>query len=874
MDDSFAAMMIGGVDSPRTLHGPGSHQTKVIPEESVVKTLLTHPGRRRTMGGRTGTIVVILLVLASLVSRTVAGHEEFVGPFASWRDLKRDYHAVGDGRADDTDALQRALDDLVRHEAACVLYVPAGTYRLTRTVKTVREAHTDCQGVSLLGEDPANTVFRWDGAKGETMLRWDAWYSRIGRLTFDGAGRSATALLYGPAFSTYNQTSDIIFRDLEAGLVLGGPGTHGQAENAILRCQFLRCGTGLQTVNWNSMDIWVWYCRFEDCGRSIHNVMGNWHAWRNVFLRSRISDLSAVNLMAFSVVENTSIGSHCFFDFDSGHTWGSPVSLTGNLVLDPTGEWAVRLGNAGPYLLVDNTFRLSETTRGVRMTWADQTLIGNTYSRAGAVEERGRFRRIAERVVGREEIATTPPALPPPPRRRRRQVIEVPAGSGGDAIQRAIDRAAGLTGQRPVVHLPMGRYRVSRTIVIPSGSDLQLAGDGGAETATRLDWTGPSPGVVLRLEGPARATLRDFYVHAAGACGLIVEDADQERGRIFADQLNVNGATDQKNGRTAALRVRGLEGTDVLLRALQGSGHGGAWIDVVGGPAGLEARNQISVFTGATGSAAGQYDVRGGGRLVVRGVYHERSSSALTGLRLADCGELSIDATRFSYATSATSPTIAAIGFHGRFTLATCMLLPVGTQETCRFELSGDGSRASVLSLNNQFWVNQPGTSSRTVWVNRTTPRARGGLVGCNVNTSNKDAAPKGFAFLEEVGDHPDPARSGFGSGPLADHTGVDDATILRHLAPLREARVWSPGDPPTPTEVTDLRLHRIMVSTAGEAAVELRAARADGHEGGVGRRAPRAHQGGDGSDGTGRVPSRPEALPTAPSPQDGCQER
>jgi hypothetical protein len=46
--------------------------------------------------------------------------EEFVGPLASWRDLKRDYGAVADGWADDTAALQTALDDLIKHEKACV----------------------------------------------------------------------------------------------------------------------------------------------------------------------------------------------------------------------------------------------------------------------------------------------------------------------------------------------------------------------------------------------------------------------------------------------------------------------------------------------------------------------------------------------------------------------------------------------------------------------------------------------------------------------------------------------------------------------------------------------------------------------------------
>jgi hypothetical protein len=34
--------------------------------------------------------------------------------------------------------------------------------------------------------------------------------------------------------------------------------------------------------------------------------MGNWHAWENVFLRSRTCDLGSLNLMAFSVVKNVS----------------------------------------------------------------------------------------------------------------------------------------------------------------------------------------------------------------------------------------------------------------------------------------------------------------------------------------------------------------------------------------------------------------------------------------------------------------------------------------------------------------------------------------------------------------------------------------
>jgi hypothetical protein len=783
-------------------------ETKPPPEDTM-----NHPAR-------SWTLAALLLALTWSPAVAADSDEEFVGPFPSWRDLRRDYGAKGDGKADDTAALQKALDDLVKHEKACVLYIPAGKYRLTQTVQTTRKAHTDCQGVAVIGADPSTTTLVWDGPEDGTMVHWDAWYSRIGRLTLDGAGRAGTALLYGPAFSTYNETSDLVFRDAKSGLVFGEPKSNGQAENAVLRCRFLRCATGIQTVNWNSMDIWVWDSRFEDCGRGVHNVMGNWHVWQCLFLRSRKSDLSAQNLMAFSVVNNTSVGSRCFFDFSTGHTWGSPVSLTGNRVLDPTGDWAVLLDNAGPYLVVDNAFRLAGKARGVRLTWGDQTLVGNRYSKEDAVQERGRFRRIGDKVVAMKDIADTLPTLPPTPPRHERKIIEVAAGSGGAAIQQAIDEAAKLAGRRPVVHLPVGAYKIDGTLVIPAGCDVQLVGDGAGETATRLNWAGSGDGVVLRLEGPSRATLRDFYIHAPQARALAVEDADQAGGRIFADQLNTTGPTGQKDGRTAALGVHGLDQTDVLLRALQGSGNGGAWVEVHGGPKGLGAKNQVSVFTGATGSAAGQYDVRKGGRLVVRGVYHERSSDSLNGLHLTGRGLLSIDATRFSYATSAKAPTVAADHFEGLFTLATCMLLPVETKETCRFELRGDGSKASVLALNDQFWVQEPGSTSDTIWQNQAKPPAHGGLLGCNINTSNKAAAPKGWEFLPNVGDDPDPAKSKFGSGPLEDRGGVSDETIVRHLAPLRAARVWLPS--PAPDGVTDVRLHRVLVSGGRGAVVEF----------------------------------------------------
>jgi hypothetical protein len=115
------------------------------------------------------TVVLLSFMLAACLW---AGDEvkflptdEFTGPFPSWRDVKRDYGAKGDGAADDSDAINRALADLKKDKREfSVLYFPAGTYRIAKTVTTSPcQAHHEGSGIAVVGEDPATTIIKWDG---------------------------------------------------------------------------------------------------------------------------------------------------------------------------------------------------------------------------------------------------------------------------------------------------------------------------------------------------------------------------------------------------------------------------------------------------------------------------------------------------------------------------------------------------------------------------------------------------------------------------------------------------------------------------------------------------------------------------------------
>src|SRR6266516_6777099 len=258
----------------------------------------------------------VLATQRTSITSIPADGDEFLGPFPSWTNVTTAYGAAGNGTTDDTGALQRGLDGVGRPGHSPVLFLPSGTYRITRTLVLAFNIN-----VSLVGEEPATTILAWDGERGGDMLSVNGIaYSRITRLTFDGRRRASVAVDQSwdgsrPHFDTGNEYSDVRFVDVEYGLHGGFKG-HGFAETSIRRSQFVRnTQAGIALGNFNALDVWVWYSTFEDCAIGIINTpgAGNYHVYNSVFRRSTRSDLAMGNTGGFSARGNYSAGSRAFF---------------------------------------------------------------------------------------------------------------------------------------------------------------------------------------------------------------------------------------------------------------------------------------------------------------------------------------------------------------------------------------------------------------------------------------------------------------------------------------------------------------------------------------------------------------------------------
>jgi hypothetical protein len=522
-------------------------------------------------------LVALLLLPAATFAQTNA--EEFNGPFGSWANVKTRFGAKGDGKTDDTRALQRALDNLTVSiksfntgtDGYVVLYLPAGKYVISNTLVLRGKI-----GVTIIGEDPASTALHWHGNDNDTMF-WanGSAQFKIGRLSWEAGGRKNVEAIglhwknkwnnkESQSFASLNiEISDCNFlpglaRGISGGTAMGEDGTgNNDSEVTIRRCYFYNnTEYAIKIRGYNALDYWIWDCRFYNCNTAIYNESGNYHIYRSYFARSKQYDIYNRNGYYTSVRGCFSYRSNAFSGDEGASCNPFKRVFQDNIVIN-TKTVSVRFYHLGKLTFLDNTFTKNiDTGDNANVdyrSWCPgdyQVLsVNNQFEYKQPVSMQvPRKRMYSYRDnVGKSAIRADTVAffktMQKRPVKKSRQVFEVPAGADTEQIQDIINNAARQKGKKVIVHFPPVIIRISGTVTIPANSDMQLVGDGiiySSNIAARNNFPAGRP--LLHVKGPSFVTIRDiqFGQHSSDKDRfdlVLFSNVDQPQSMAIADQV-------------------------------------------------------------------------------------------------------------------------------------------------------------------------------------------------------------------------------------------------------------------------------------------------------------------------------------------------
>jgi hypothetical protein len=575
-----------------------------------------HPGTATIAGAFAGkrATAPFTCVLRSISPRPgfVESAKTFDGPFASWVNVKTAFGAKGDGVADDTAALQAALNSLAGNRA--VLWIPGGTYRITGPL-----AVTGLENITILGEDPRTTTISWAGPAGGTMLTLSGCDGfNVGRLTLDGRYSSGVNLeVTWDESSNYYPTRNLIH---DSRIINTQTGIHAgfAGETTIDRVHFdhntqagLSLGT-YNTLNWNVLD-----SLFTDNAIGVTNWYGagGFVVTNSVFVRSTTADVKIGNTGSFSLRNNLSVDSMKFFA--TGQT-GAPANiiLQGNTIFHP-GSSPVATGTPGTLMILDNQFLDLDSSFNILYSFgspANFISVGNTYAVSQPYGGNiGRYTSVDDETAG-PTSSTLPWAVPTEvyiPPFSHRQVFEVVPGSSDVAIQAAIDAATAVSG---IVHIPEGNFNIFKTVEISPNANVGILGDGAlSNLVAESSLKGPalvSYGKTFQLEDVG------FWSYSPSPSDAMIElhVPDDPSTHILCDECafiyQVSSAVESNGFDDAAIefRVPGLNAT------VSADVHGGT-----GRQNGKETLGRFGEFM----SSSSAYHVDLGGHLLAEDGFHD-----------------------------------------------------------------------------------------------------------------------------------------------------------------------------------------------------------------------------------------------------------
>lgn len=451
---------------------------------------------------------------------------------SDWINVKTDIApaAIGDGRADDTVAIQNALAGV---RDGSVLYFPPGTYRITAPLVLKNSTGARWIGGLIVGSGRA-TKWVWDGVGGGTMLLLNGMaYSRFVGLELDGRGRAGIGFHYQATqgFQTEVTHRHLAFRGFTSAAVLENHPDEGQAlaETTFENCLFENCERGVAFLQFNDYDYTFDGCEFRACGVAIDCDHGNFYVRNCHFQGSRVVDIRDGSEHCSSIRRSTSTGSQAFVLRSSSV---APLTIQDCHVDGWKNPEGAILLSRPPVLLFDSVFTKpppdarSAGLPPVRVAGEGQRLLvsGNQVRGAPGLTQGTRPMLITIPAGKRTGVIRSASQkflkerahLPGRVFDARRDFGARGNGIADDttAIQKAIAAAAAASGAA-IAYLPTGRYVITSTLRI-TGKDFVVGGSG---WCTQLIWKGPEGGVITEVRDPQRVTLEDLMIgaHDAGA---------------------------------------------------------------------------------------------------------------------------------------------------------------------------------------------------------------------------------------------------------------------------------------------------------------------------------------------------------------------
>ncbi|MEO6916221.1 MAG: glycosyl hydrolase family 28-related protein [Chitinophagaceae bacterium] len=518
-------------------------------------------------------IICFSLLLFAGANAQKSSREEFNGPFASWANVKTRFHAKGDGKTDDTKALQTALDSLTttidvefNREVATryvVVYLPAGKYNISKTLTLAGKI-----GVSFIGEDPLNTTIRWIGGDNDTMFFSNrSSHLKVSRITWDANNKKNIQQVgmhwkdtQMPKFApTSVELSDMIFTGnpaygIATGTYGGSDGTGiMDAEFAIKRCKFVSCtGAGIQIKGFNALDNWVWDCDFSNCAVGIECSHGNYHVYRSSFLQSKIADLKNKDPLYTSVRGCVSRNA-AIFSIDEGASCNAFKRVfQGNSIFDCKAT-PIQYHHLGKISLIDNYFINEGAPQQFSLDYSswcngnyDVLSLNNSYQEANTFNLR---KDMPSRIFSLSDKKINPKAITKPVTTGfpgfvplvNRKVFDIPESATSNEIQKIINTASFLKN-RAIVHFPLGTFKIDKTMEVPAGSDIQIIGDG-LIYASALIKKGADDAkfYFFKINGPSYITIKDIQIgHDAvtdHTNAFLFSGIDQQASEVRMDQL-------------------------------------------------------------------------------------------------------------------------------------------------------------------------------------------------------------------------------------------------------------------------------------------------------------------------------------------------